>query len=127
MRKISSFSLHFLILYPFTHFLSIFTSFSHSLSIFSQPGCHTLCNNSDFFMRTTTSLENEILYLDLDFFGKGGKGGKGGFGRRRLAQMFCCLFGRWLNRQHVFLDMLSTAANVFVHQCRTIPQFSVFL
>ena len=47
-------SLHFLILSPIPHFLSIFSpflnslsissSFSHSLPIVSQPGCHNLCN-----------------------------------------------------------------------------------
>ena len=41
--SISSFSLHFL---PFPHSLSIFSSFSHLLSIFSQrwlQGCNKLC------------------------------------------------------------------------------------
>ena len=46
MRKCREWiSLHFLMISPFPHYLSISSSFSHSLSIFSQPGCQadTIC------------------------------------------------------------------------------------
>ena len=44
---------HFLILFPFPHFLSISSSFSYSLSIFSQPGCHNLCNPEHIIAQVT--------------------------------------------------------------------------
>ena len=50
MRK---FSLHFLILSPFPHSLSISSSFSHYLSIFSQPGCQAATSCA-----TTTQMSN---------------------------------------------------------------------
>ena len=46
--SISSLYLHFLSISSFSlHFLSISSPFSLSLSIFSQPGCHKLCNPDD--------------------------------------------------------------------------------
>ena len=63
MRKCKEWiPLHFLILFPFPHSLSIYSSFiilspfSHFLSIFSQPGCQAATNCATLNVTMMTSL-----------------------------------------------------------------------
>ena len=128
--NLSPFPLHFLLIFSFSlHFLSTSSSFSHSLSPFPLHFLfifsfflHFLAARLPRFVQQQQFLHEchykmKCCIWTLTFFVGGGT----------LHQRICCLFGRWLNRQHVFLKMLSRAANVFVHQCRTLPQFSVFM
>ena len=64
MRKCREWiSLHFLISSPILHSLSTSSSFSHSLSIFLQPGCHNLCNPDDNnILAPTWETASQILH-----------------------------------------------------------------
>ena len=77
--SISSFSVHFLILYPFPHSLSfplnflIFSPFPHSLSISSQPGCKAATIRAALQLQQHKRLNrcNTICHSSLELKGEG--------------------------------------------------------